>query len=66
MNKKGAFHPLMDPFKMEANKDIIPDYKPDMWPETLNWLSRTVYVDINPDWTDEQIIEKIEVCKAAK
>ena len=66
MNKKGAFHPLMDPFKMEANKDIIPDYKPDMCPETLKWLSRTVYVDINPDWTDEQIAEKIEILKAAK
>ena len=66
MNKKGAFHPLMDPFKMEANKDIVPEYKPDMCPETLNWLSRTVYVDINPDWTDEQIIEKIEILRAAK
>lgn len=66
MNKKGAFHPLMDPFKMEANKDIVPDYKPDMCPETLNWLSRTVYVDINPDWTDEQIAETIEILRAAK
>lgn len=66
MNKKGAFHPLMDPFKMEANKDIIPDYKLDMCPETLKWLSRTVYVDIHADWTDEQVKEKIEACKATK
>lgn len=66
MNKKGALHPLMAPFKMEANKDIIPDYKPDMCPETLKWLSRTVYIDLHANWTDEQVKEKIEACKAAK
>ncbi len=30
MEKRGSLHPLMDPFKMEANKDIVPDYTDDM------------------------------------
>ena len=66
MNKKGAFHPLMDPFKMEANKDIVPDYKPDMCPKTLDILSRNVYININPDLTDEEISAIIKKCKDAK
>ena len=66
MNKKGALHPLMDPFKMEANKDIIPDYKPDMCPVTLDILSRTVHLGLNPDFSDESIELIISsICKAA-
>ena len=32
----------MDPFKFEANRDIVPDYRADMCPKTLDILSRTV------------------------
>lgn len=53
MNKRGAFHPLMDPFKMEANKDILQDYSPDMCPKTLDLLSRTVYFMLSPDMTEQ-------------
>jgi len=60
MEKRGAFHPLMDPFKMEANKDIVPDYKEDMCPKTLDLLERAVYVSVNPDWTVEMMDEKAE------
>lgn len=52
LEKRGAFHPLMDPFKMEANRDIIPDYSPDMCPKSLDLLSRTVYIGVNPDETE--------------
>lgn len=60
MEKRGAFHPLMDPFKMEANKDIVPDYKEDMCPKTLDLLEKAVYISISPDWTDEMIDTKIK------
>lgn len=60
MEKRGAFHPLMDPFKMEANKDNIPDYNPDMCPETLKHLSKNCYIHISPDWTDEEIKAKAQ------
>ncbi len=55
MNKCGALNPLMDPFKMEANKHIVPDYTENMCPKTLDILARTVYIPVNPDWTEHDI-----------
>lgn len=63
MEKRGAYNPLMDPFKMEANKDIIPDYTDDMCPKTLEILARTVYVPINPDMNDEAVTQLIRECR---
>lgn len=65
LEKRGALNPLMDPYKMEANKDIIPDYTPDMCPRAIDLLSRVVYVEVNPDWTKEELDKKIEDVKAA-
>lgn len=65
MNKVGALHPLMDPFKMEANRDIVPDYRADMCPKTLDLLARTVYISVNPDWTEEDLAAKIEAIRKA-
>ncbi|MBE6667785.1 MAG: DegT/DnrJ/EryC1/StrS family aminotransferase [Ruminococcaceae bacterium] len=65
MTKKGALHPLMDPFKMEANRDIVPDYKDDMCPFTLDILSKVVYIGVNPDWTKERMDEKIALIRNA-
>ncbi len=55
MEKRGAFHPAMDPFRMEANRGLQMDYTPDMCPKTLDYLSRTLYVAVDPDWTEEDI-----------
>lgn len=42
---------------MGANKDIVPDYKPDMCPKTLDILARTIYVPVDLDWSEgEKII----------
>ena len=65
MKKRGALHPLMDPFKMEANKDIIPDYRDDMCPKSLDILSRTVYIPVSATSDRDVIDEKIEVIKKA-
>jgi hypothetical protein len=65
MEKRGAFHPLMDPFKMEANRDIIPDYQPDMCPNTLEYLSKVVYVGVSPDDDKAALDAKIATYKAA-
>lgn len=65
MEKRGAFHPLMDPFKMEANKDIIPDYRKDMCPGTLDKLARSVYISMNPDETKEELDKRIALIKKA-
>ena len=63
MEKRGAYHPLMDPFKMAANKDIIPDYREDMCPGTLDILSRTVYVGLSPDMSEERVGNIIKECR---
>jgi hypothetical protein len=55
----------MDPFKMEANRDIVPDYREDMCPYTLDLLSRVVYISVDPDWTKEMMNEKIAAVKKA-
>ncbi len=65
MEKRGAFNPLMDPFKMEANKDIVPNYHAEMCPETLEKLSKVVYIGINPDHTKDLLDEKIALIKKA-
>ena len=65
MNKKGAIHPLMDPFKMEANREILPDYKADMCPQTLDLLSKAVYIGISPEWSKENMDDKIASIKNA-
>lgn len=66
MNKAGACHPALDPFKMQANNDIIPDYKEDSCPITLDHLSKTAYIGINPDWTEEEYQEKLKALKNAR
>lgn len=58
MEKRGALHPAMDPFKMKENQGLQMDYTMDMCPKTLDYLARTAYVSINPDWTGEEV-EKI-------
>lgn len=65
MEKRGAYHPLMDPFKMEANKGIVPDYTEDMCPKTLEILARTVYVGIRPDMDEESVDQLINECREA-
>ena len=57
MEKRGAFNPAFDPFKLEANKAILPNYSKDMCPKTLEILAKNVYVSINPDWTKAEIEE---------
>lgn len=65
LEKRGALHPLMDPFKMEANQGIIPEYSADMCPKTLDILSRVVYFWVTPDFTKAEMDEKIEMLKKA-
>ena len=65
MEKRGAIHPLMDPFKMEANKDLQMNYTMDMCPNALDLLARTAYICINPDWTDEEVSKISEIINSA-
>ncbi|MBE6973413.1 MAG: aminotransferase class V-fold PLP-dependent enzyme [Ruminococcaceae bacterium] len=65
IEKRGACHPLMDPFKMEANLPITPNYTEDMCPKSLDLLARTVYVHVNPDHTTAEMDARIAAIRAA-
>ncbi len=65
MEKRGALHPAMDPFKMELNKDLQMDYSLDMCPRTLDYLARTAYIAINPDWTEVEVAKVAEIINNA-
>lgn len=65
MNKRGACHPAMDPFKLPANQGLNFNYSDDMCPTTLDVLKRTVCISMNPDWTEEEIQRKIDNIRMA-
>ena len=57
LEKRGALHPRMDPFRHPDNAPFVPDYLHEDHPRTLDLLSRTTYLLIDPDWTEEKIDE---------
>lgn len=52
--KRGAAHPLMNPFNMEANKNA-PKFTKDMCQKSIDILACSAHLDISPDWTQEDI-----------
>ena len=65
MKKRGALNPLMDPFKMEANRGLVPDYHENMCPETLERLAKVVYISVSPDAGKEQLDEQVQLIAKA-
>ena len=57
IEKRGAAHPLMNPFNFEANKNA-PAFTKDMCAKSVRILSSCGHVNINPDWTEEDIDNK--------
>lgn len=65
MEKRGAIHPAMDPFKMKENEGLQMDYTMDMCPKTLDYLARTAYIAIDPDWSEGDIAKIAEIINNA-
>lgn len=63
IEKRGAFNPKMDPFKMEENQALNFNCTPDACPKTLDILAKTVYISVDPDWSDDDIAKMIELIK---
>lgn len=63
--KRISHHPAMNPFLFPQNQGLRADYSDTACPRTLEILRRTVYVPLNPDWTDAQIAERGAALKAA-
>lgn len=64
LNGEGAAHPLMNPYKMTANKNCRRSLTKEMLPRSLDILNRTVMIPTNPQHSEQQInnmITNIEI-----
>ncbi|MBQ8731414.1 MAG: DegT/DnrJ/EryC1/StrS family aminotransferase [Oscillospiraceae bacterium] len=59
VNRRGAFCDEMNPYLMARNAQSNPDYRSETYAKSLDLLSRVVYISINPDWTEEEVAERI-------
>jgi len=58
-------HPDMNPLNHPKNQHLRIHYHVDLCPRSLDVLSRTVFISMNPDWTQEEIDQHIAVCREA-
>lgn len=63
MNKRGAHHPSMNPFKMQANRGSRVKYASDMCPQTLDILRTTAFISVSPSWTARDAQRIASACK---
>lgn len=54
LEKRGAFHPLMNPYNFEANKGAQ-HFDENSCPVSNKLLHKCGNIMINPDWTDEEL-----------
>jgi dTDP-4-amino-4,6-dideoxygalactose transaminase len=55
LEKRVGHHAAMNPFHMPANRGLRQSYSPDMCPRTLDIVSRTVLIKVDPDWSEEAV-----------
>jgi dTDP-4-amino-4,6-dideoxygalactose transaminase len=65
MEKRGGHCDSANPYLNPVNKGLNMNFGPDSCPQSLDFLSRTVYMSMHPDWNDAVIAEKIELIKKA-
>jgi dTDP-4-amino-4,6-dideoxygalactose transaminase len=63
LQKRIMHHPDMNPVHHPRNQGLRTDYTPDMCPRTLDVLSRTVFISLHPDWSDEEVSRRVEACR---
>ena len=65
IDKRVGHHPDMNPFNHPRNQGLRMEYSHGMCPKTMDILSRTVFVNVDPDWTDQEVTECITACAKA-
>ncbi|HOL49801.1 MAG TPA: hypothetical protein PLW07_04415, partial [bacterium] len=65
INKRISGHPAMNPYHFPQNTYLRKDYTKEMYPKSIDNLGRTVFISVNPDWSDEEIKVRISACKKA-
>lgn len=63
--KRVMHHPAMNPFNFPQNQGARMQYDASVCPRTLETLRRTVFAQLNPDWTDEEIGTCIQALREA-
>jgi hypothetical protein len=58
-------HPDMNPLNHPKNQYLRIHYHADLCPRSLDLLGRTVFISMNPDWTEQEIDGRIAVCREA-
>jgi len=56
--KRISHHPDMNPFNFAKNQGLRIDYSDEVCSRTLDILRRSVYVPLDPDWTEAMIAAK--------
>jgi len=55
----------LNPYNLSENKNLRHSYTKEMYPKSIENLSRTVFISVNPDWKKKDINEKIKFLKKA-
>jgi dTDP-4-amino-4,6-dideoxygalactose transaminase len=61
--KLASHHPDMNPFNFPKNRGLRMDYSEKACPKTLDLLRRSYFYLIDPDWTQEEISQRIAACR---
>jgi dTDP-4-amino-4,6-dideoxygalactose transaminase len=65
MQHRIGHHPDMNPYNHPKNQKLRKEYSAAMCPQTLDILSRTVMIGVNPDWTPDQLESVLATCHRA-
>ncbi|MCE9590837.1 MAG: DegT/DnrJ/EryC1/StrS family aminotransferase [Planctomycetes bacterium] len=65
LNKRGAHHPALDPFKLAENRECRMTYSKDMCPRSLDILNRAIMIGNNADRSDAETDALIERIRTA-
>ncbi|UCH35840.1 MAG: DegT/DnrJ/EryC1/StrS family aminotransferase [Armatimonadota bacterium] len=63
LERRGAYHPAMNPYLRPENRGSKPGYSQNMCPRTTDLLSRAVLIGISPEWT---VANRTQLIKAIK
>jgi dTDP-4-amino-4,6-dideoxygalactose transaminase len=65
LEKRGAFHEALNPFKLPANRRCRMRYARDMCPRSLDILGRAVMIANHPDRTEQDVTGLVERIRQA-
>jgi hypothetical protein len=65
IEKRVSHSDKINPYFNPLNKGLNMDFGPESLPRTIDCLSRTVYIDVHPDMTRDDIENQINTVKAA-